>query len=82
MAAVQVLGDLLADLDRTPPRERLLSLVQGVLAANIFDWGAQVRISSFLRAESFQSENKTAVQPLVTLNLRYLGDGGKRVDVK
>ena len=50
MAAVQVLGDLLADLDRTPPRERLLSLVQGVLAANIFDWGAQVRVASTVSA--------------------------------
>lgn len=42
VAALQVLGDLLAELDRLPARARLLSLVQGVLAANIFDWGAQV----------------------------------------
>jgi Damage-control phosphatase ARMT1-like domain len=47
MAAVQVLGDLLAELDRMPPHARLLSLVQGVLAANIFDWGAQACVDLY-----------------------------------
>jgi bifunctional damage-control phosphatase, subfamily II, fusion protein len=42
-AAAQVLGDLLRELDDMPPRWRLLALVQGVLAGNIFDWGAQAR---------------------------------------
>lgn len=39
---MQVLADLLCELDAMSPRPRLLALVQGVLAGNIFDWGAQV----------------------------------------
>lgn len=40
-AAMEVLPDLLAELDKMGPRERLVSLVEGVLAANIFDWGSK-----------------------------------------
>jgi Damage-control phosphatase ARMT1-like domain len=42
-----VLGDLLAELDRMDARARLLALVQGVLAANIFDWGAQACVDLY-----------------------------------
>lgn len=39
MAALAVLQDLLAELDGMGSREeRLLALVEGALAANIFDW--------------------------------------------
>jgi len=45
--ALQVLPDLLAEMDGLPPRERLLSLVQGILAANIFDWGARACVELY-----------------------------------
>jgi hypothetical protein len=47
LAAVQVLVDLLDELDAMPQRPRLLSLVQGVLAGNIFDWGAQACVALY-----------------------------------
>jgi hypothetical protein len=43
----QVLPDLLQEMDSLPPRERLLSLVQGILAANIFDWGARACVELY-----------------------------------
>lgn len=46
-AALQVLPDLLKELDGMAPRERLLALVQGVLAANIFDWGARACVQLY-----------------------------------
>ncbi|GJP44935.1 hypothetical protein CLOM_g4333 [Closterium sp. NIES-68] len=39
--SLSVLPDLLAELDSIPPDERLLTVVGGVLAANIFDWGSR-----------------------------------------
>ena len=42
-----MLPDLLAELDAMPPRKRLLALVQGVLAGNIFDWGAQACVELY-----------------------------------
>lgn len=46
-AALQVLGDLFAELDGMAARPRLHALVQGVLAANIFDWGAQACVDLY-----------------------------------
>lgn len=40
-AALEVLPDLLMELDAMDSRKRLLALVEGVLAANIFDWGSK-----------------------------------------
>lgn len=40
-AALAVLPDLLAELDDMDHEGRLLALVEGVLAGNIFDWGSQ-----------------------------------------
>lgn len=40
-AALAVLPDLLAELDDMEEEGRLLALVEGVLAGNIFDWGSQ-----------------------------------------
>lgn len=42
-----MLPDLLRELDLMAPRERLLALVQGALAANIFDWGSQECIEKY-----------------------------------
>ena len=46
-AALEVLPDLLGELDQLAPGERLLALVQGVLAANIFDWGAKACVDLY-----------------------------------
>lgn len=40
-AALAVLPDLLAELDDMDSSRRLLALIEGVLAGNIFDWGSQ-----------------------------------------
>ena len=42
-----MLPDLLGELDQLAPGERLLALVQGVLAANIFDWGAKACVDLY-----------------------------------
>jgi len=45
--ALQVLPDLLNELDEMSQGKRLLALIQGVLAANIFDWGAQECVAKY-----------------------------------
>ena len=45
--AMQVLPDLLLDLDTMEPSVRLLALIQGVLAANIFDWGSRECVAKY-----------------------------------
>ncbi|GIL42264.1 hypothetical protein Vafri_272 [Volvox africanus] len=47
VAALAVLPDLLRDLDAENLPARLLSLVEGVLAANIFDWGSQACVALY-----------------------------------
>ncbi|GIL89535.1 hypothetical protein Vretimale_1901 [Volvox reticuliferus] len=47
MAALAVLPDLLRELDAETLSSRLLSLVEGVLAANIFDWGSQACVALY-----------------------------------
>lgn len=49
-AALEVLPDLLAEVDAMPPLQRLLALLQGVLAANIFDWGAKSCVDMYQNA--------------------------------
>lgn len=49
-AALAVLPDLLRELDSLPPPARLVSLVQGALAANIFDWGAKACVDLYQSA--------------------------------
>ena len=49
-AALEVLPDLLAELDELTPPERLLALIQGALAANIFDWGAKACVDLYHNA--------------------------------
>lgn len=46
-AALEVLPDLLKELDGMPPRTRLTALIEGVLAANIFDWGAKACVDLY-----------------------------------
>lgn len=49
-AALEVLPDLLQEIDLMPPPARLLALIQGVLAANIFDWGARACVDLYQNA--------------------------------
>lgn len=46
-ASLAVLPDLLAELDSLAPPERLLALIEGVLAANIFDWGSRACVELY-----------------------------------
>lgn len=46
-ASMVVLPDLLAELDSLDPPARLLALIEGVLAANIFDWGARACVELY-----------------------------------
>jgi type II pantothenate kinase len=46
-AALKVLPDLLAELDGMDEADRLLSLIEGVLAGNIFDWGSQACVELY-----------------------------------
>jgi len=46
-AALKVLPDLLRELDCLAPRERLTAIIQGALAANIFDWGARAIVELY-----------------------------------
>lgn len=46
-AALSVLPDLLRELDALPVTDRLLALVEGALAANIFDWGAKACVELY-----------------------------------
>ena len=46
-AALKVLPDLLAELDAMDESTRLLALIEGVLAGNIFDWGSQACVELY-----------------------------------
>ncbi|XVF09297.1 hypothetical protein REPUB_Repub07fG0080500 [Reevesia pubescens] len=46
-ACLAVLPDLLLELDRMDEEARLLTLIEGVLAANIFDWGSRACVDLY-----------------------------------
>lgn len=46
-AALEVLPDLLNELDAMAPIARLTALIEGCLAANIFDWGAKACVDLY-----------------------------------
>jgi pantothenate kinase len=46
-AAIGALHELLEDLDRLEPSDRFLCLIQGALAANIFDWGSKACVDLY-----------------------------------
>ncbi|KAI7754072.1 hypothetical protein M8C21_009587 [Ambrosia artemisiifolia] len=46
-ASLAVLPDLLMELDSMSEETRLLTLIEGVLAANIFDWGSRACVDDF-----------------------------------
>ncbi|RMZ52550.1 hypothetical protein APUTEX25_003693, partial [Auxenochlorella protothecoides] len=49
-AALEALPDLLDEVDKLDGPERLLALIQGSLAANIFDWGAKACVDLYQNA--------------------------------
>ncbi|GMI99465.1 pantothenate kinase 2 [Hibiscus trionum] len=46
-ASLAVLPDLLVELDHMDEETRLLTLIEGVLAANIFDWGSRACVELY-----------------------------------
>ncbi|RDX74078.1 Pantothenate kinase 2, partial [Mucuna pruriens] len=46
-ASLAVLPDLLVELDSLDEETRLLTLIEGVLAANIFDWGSRACVDLY-----------------------------------
>ncbi|KAF9626720.1 hypothetical protein IFM89_038894 [Coptis chinensis] len=46
-ASLAVLPDLLMELDSMSEESRLLALIEGVLAANIFDWGSRACVELY-----------------------------------
>ncbi|XP_077244135.1 pantothenate kinase 1 [Tasmannia lanceolata] len=46
-ASLAVLHDLLMELDNMSEETRLLALIEGVLAANIFDWGSRACVDLY-----------------------------------
>ncbi|RVW53107.1 Pantothenate kinase 2 [Vitis vinifera] len=46
-ASLAVLPDLLMEIDSMNEETRLLTLIEGVLAANIFDWGSRACVDDF-----------------------------------
>jgi type II pantothenate kinase len=46
-ASLAVLPDLLEELDSMSEEARLLTLIEGVLAANIFDWGSRACVDLY-----------------------------------
>ena len=46
-ASLAVLPDLLEELDSMNEEARLLTLIEGVLAANIFDWGSRACVDLY-----------------------------------
>ncbi|GER38515.1 pantothenate kinase [Striga asiatica] len=46
-ASLAVLPDLLMEIDRMDEETRLLTLIEGVLAANIFDWGSRACVDLY-----------------------------------
>ena len=46
-SALLVLPDLLAEIDSLDRDDRLLAIVEGVLAGNIFDWGSQCTLDLY-----------------------------------
>lgn len=46
-AALEVFPDLLGEIDGLDPKSRLLALIEGALAANIFDWGARACVDLY-----------------------------------
>ncbi|RWR81972.1 pantothenate kinase 2 isoform X1 [Cinnamomum micranthum f. kanehirae] len=85
-ASLAVLQDLLMELDSMSEEARLLSLIEGVLAANIFDWGSRACVDLYHKGtiiEIYRMSRKKMRRPwrvdgFDNFKERLLGSGDKK----
>uniref|UniRef100_A0A9I9CE58 Pantothenate kinase 2 n=1 Tax=Cucumis melo TaxID=3656 RepID=A0A9I9CE58_CUCME len=85
-ASLAVLPDLLLELDSMNEEARLLTLIEGVLAANIFDWGSRACVDLYHKGTIIEiyrmSRNKMQrpwrVDDFDAFRERMLGSGDER----
>lgn len=85
-ASLAVLPDLLMELDSMNEEARLLALIEGVLAANIFDWGSRACVDLYHKGTIIEiyrmSRNKMQrpwrVDDFDVFKERILGSGDKQ----
>ncbi|KAK9119721.1 hypothetical protein Scep_017814 [Stephania cephalantha] len=85
-ASLAVLTDLLMELDSMDEESRLLTLIEGVLAANIFDWGSRACVDLYHKGTIIEiyrmSRNKMQrpwrVDDFDTFKERMLGSAEKK----
>ncbi|KAK3224866.1 hypothetical protein Dsin_004728 [Dipteronia sinensis] len=85
-ASLAVLADLFAELDSMSEETRLLTLIEGVLAANIFDWGSRACVDLYHKGTIIEiyrmSRNKMQrpwrVDDFDLFKDRMLGSGDKK----
>ncbi|XP_047174522.1 pantothenate kinase 2-like [Vigna umbellata] len=85
-ASIAVLPDLLMELDSLDEETRLLTLIEGVLAANIFDWGSRACVDLYNKGTIIEiyrmSRNKMQrpcrVDDFDVFKERILGTGNKK----
>ncbi|KAB2609337.1 pantothenate kinase 2 [Pyrus ussuriensis x Pyrus communis] len=85
-ASLAVLADLLMELDSMSEEARLLTLIEGVLAANIFDWGSRACVDLYHKGTIIEiyrmSRNKMQrpwrVDDFDVFKERMLGSGDKK----
>lgn len=85
-ASLAVLADLLMELDSMPEEARLCSLIEGVLAANIFDWGSRACVDLYHKGtiiEIYRMSRKKMQRPwrvddFDMFKERLLGSDGRK----
>ncbi|CAJ2642147.1 pantothenate kinase 2 isoform X1 [Trifolium pratense] len=85
-ASLAVLPDLFVELDSMDEETRLLTLIEGVLAANIFDWGSRACVDLYHKGTIIEiyrmSRNKMRrpwrVDDFDVFKERMLGTGDKK----
>ncbi|PIA61935.1 hypothetical protein AQUCO_00200137v1 [Aquilegia coerulea] len=85
-ASLAVLPDLLMELDSMSEESRLLTLIEGVLAANIFDWGSRACVELYHKGtiiEIYRMSRKKMQRPwrvddFDAFRERMLGSGGNK----
>ncbi|XP_042401132.1 pantothenate kinase 2-like [Zingiber officinale] len=85
-ASLAVLPDLLMELDSMNEEDRLLALIEGVLAANIFDWGSRACVDLYHKGtiiEIYRMSRKKMQRPwrvddFDIFKKRMLGSGDEK----
>ncbi|XP_011622021.2 pantothenate kinase 2 isoform X2 [Amborella trichopoda] len=85
-ASLAVLHDLLMELDSMDEETRLLALIEGVLAANIFDWGSRACVDLYHKGtiiDIYRMSRKKMQRPwrvddFDTFRERMLGSGDQK----